>query len=247
MKKVTVESFEFKKDTLNGYETIKPIDDRFVETIQIGFNDDGVRIANTGEYLQGKDNFWELDLEVRKAFKQVFFEKRGAGYSSVGGGYVGIPIVVPLTVEFNDFGEQKINKRPIKDWGIVEVFIEGLEFVPEDVLDLLTDEEQDLIADISNKQIQTLMTTSISNGLSRALYFIVAANQDKFIPVYLTTYIDEPTETYINADIDVTIGDDKFNFDTYGRLCKNEFGIMLFFDFKDELIRELSKLGYKKR
>lgn len=236
---------EFKKDTLNGYETIVPIDERFIETIQIGFNDDAVRIANTGEYLEGKGNLWILNLTVKKAFKQVFFEKRGAGYSSVGGGYVGIPIVVPLTVEFNDLGEQKINKRPVRDWILDEVWFNGLDFLPEN--EVFTEETKKAILHISNKEIQSLMTTHPTDNLSRALYWIVSQNQDKFISKYSFTYVDEPTETYINADIDVSIGDDKFHFDTYGRLCKNEFGFMIFFDFKDELVRELDKLGYKKR
>jgi hypothetical protein len=243
------ESLEFKKETVNGYEVISPIDTRFIETVQVGFQalvDDKVRIANTGDYLKKEKDTWVFPLEVKKAFQQTFFEKRGAGYSSVpGGGLIGIPINVPLVVKFNSYGTQKIDKRPVKGWDLEEVWFNGSEYLPEN--EAFTDETKEAIFYISNKQIQVLMTTPITDNLSRALYWIVSANQDKFVSKYVTTYIDEPTETYIDADIDVRIGDDKFHFASYGRLCKNEFQIMFFFDFKDELLAELAKLGYKKR
>lgn len=246
-RKVEVEekNLEFKKDTLNGYEVITTIGNRFVETIQVGFNDGGVRIANIGTYLTEKDGVWNADVEVKKAFQQTFFEKRGAGYSSVSGGYVGIPIVVPLTVKFNNYGKQRIIKQPVKTWSLEEVWFDGLEFLPEN--EVFANETKEIISHISNIQIQNLMTAHVSDNLARALFFIVSANQSKFVSEYKTIYVDVPTETWEEADIDVTVGNDEFHFVEYGRLCKNEFGILIFFDFKDELLEELKRLGYKKR
>jgi len=239
---------EFRKDTVNGYEVIIPIGERFIETVQIGFQalvDDKVRIANTGDYLTKEKDTWIFPLEVKKAFMQTFFEKRGAGYSSVSGGYVGIPIIVPLVVKFNSFGTQKINKRPVKGWDLEEVWFNGLEYLPEN--EVFTDETKKAILHISNKQIQSLMTTNPTDNLSRALFFIVSQNQDKFVSKYITTYVDEPTETWEGADIDISIGDDKFHFTKYGKLCKNEFGFTIFFDFENELLNQLKVLGYKRR
>lgn len=236
---------EFKKDSLAGYEVIIPIGERFVETVQIGFNDEAVRIANTGDFLKKEKDAWVFPLEVRKAFQQTFFEKRGAGYSSVSGGYIGIPIVTPLVVKFNDLGKQKINQRKVPGWILEEVWFNGLDYLPEN--EFFTEETKKAIQHISNKQIQALMTTHPADNLSRALYWIVSQNQDKFVSKYSFTYVDEPTETWEGADIDVRIGDDKFHITEYGKFCKNEFGFTIFFDFKEELLNELKRLGYKRR
>jgi hypothetical protein len=251
------ESLEFKKTTDTGYVKIQPINDVFDTAVPIGFNKDYAKIMIPEVGLeQVEENSYSGEFTIKKGFRRTFFEKRGAGYSSVAGDYYIPEVVFDVELQINSFGNQVIKKRQN---GFKTTYVNGkinaLDYIPEEYLEKLSEDDKLYfsnveIASLREDLLEYLNTVPRNMTPYNIALFELNQKYDLFAQITEPVYIDVPTNQYEDADIRLIIGDETFSIKKYALMCKDEnenelFGFVVKISFKDEILEKVKEDGYK--
>jgi len=255
-KKKEVEEVEktliFKKVNENGYEKITPINDNWSIPVQVGFTKDSARIMVPEAELDGIEGDYDGEIEVKKGFSRIFFVK---GVSVARDYYVPM-LIMPVTLKINSLGEQIINQRKngYKTY-YVDSVINAEEYIPEDLWEDLSDDDKIYLSAVSTASlredlIEYLNTVPRVETPFNFALFELNKNYNLFNQITEDIYIDEPTNQWEGADISLTIGKETFEINKYSIACKTEeygeeFGFMIMFDFKNEILAKVKEDGFK--
>ncbi|NMC77030.1 MAG: hypothetical protein GYA60_07045 [Candidatus Methanofastidiosa archaeon] len=246
------EVLEFKRENENGYEKITPINDKWVIPIQVGFTNDFAKILVPETELEfGGDSYYGKII-VKKGFYRTYFEKG----SSVAGDYYVPEIELGVSLKINNFGNQVIEKRKNGfKTTYVDTIINALEFIPDEYKDKLSDDDKLYLSQVNTASlredlIEYLNTVPRVTTPYNLALFELSRHYNLFAEITEPTYIEVPTNQYINADIEFTVGDETFTIDKYAVACKSDkgedmFGFMVMFDFKDEIMEVVKSEGFK--
>ena len=247
---------EYKRVNDNGYEKITQINDKWTIPVQVGFTKDSARIMVPEAELDGIEGDYDGEIEVKKGFSRVYFEKRGAGYSSVASDYYIPTLTMPITLKINDYGEQIINQRKNGyKMSYVDTTINVQDFIATESWDKLSDDDKNYLSAVDTGSlradlIEYLSTVPRVETPYNFALFELSQNYSLFHQITEDLFIDVPSNQWTCADIRLTIGKKVFEISKYSVACKNdageeEFGFMVFFDFKDEILNKVKEDGYK--
>jgi len=243
---------EYKRVNAEGYEKISPINDKWVIPVQIGFTKDTARIMVPEAELDGIEGDYDGEIEVKKGFNRTYFVKG----SSVAGDYYIPTLIMPVTLKINDYGEQIINKRKngYKTY-YADTIINAEEFISEEKWEALSDDDKLYLgavntASLREDLLEFLNTVPRVNTPYNFALFELNQNYNLFHQITEDIFIDVPSNQWEDADISLTIGGEVFEISKYSVACKNEngdeeFGFMVFLDFKDEILEKVKEDGYK--
>lgn len=243
---------EFKKVTGNNYEKITPINDKWTIPIQVGFTKDTARIMIPEAELSGVLNDYEGEIEVKKGFYRTYFEKG----SSIAGDYYIPTLTLSVALKINDFGKQIINQRKngYRTY-YADSVINAKEYISEEKWEALSDDDKNYLSAVDTGSLRADLieylnvVPRVETPFNFAL-FELNQNYNLFHQITEDTFIDVPSNQWENADIKLVIGQIEFDIEKYSIACKNdageeEFGFMIFFDFKDEILVKVKEDGYK--
>ena len=248
-----VSPLSFKRLNENGYEIITPLREDFWETpIQIGFTVGYARLVVPDEQLISTDkNKYEGEIEVKKGFDRTFFEKRGAGYSSVAGDYYVPSLKLPVRLSILDFGEQIVIKRTngFKTY-YVDSKIDAKQYIPEEIWEQLSEDNKIYFSDVDTASLRAdFLEWMKSTKREQTPYNLAIWNISQRYNIFKQTTeeikIDVPTDQWENANIVIEIGTEAFGVDKYSLFCKKEYGFMVMFNFRDEILQKIKEDGYK--
>lgn len=249
-----VSPVSFKRTNANGYEEITPITDTWETNVQIAFSEDHARIVAPEIQLDKEDyDTYMGTLTIKKGFHRIFFEKKGSGYSSVAGDYYVPEIELPILFGIANLGNEKVIKRQ-NGWKTeyVDRTVNALEFLPEEITEQLSASDKIYFSNVSLADLREDFTEYMNMSPRPDTPYYLAlwklafqSGLNIFEQKTEPVYIDVPTGQYEYAEIYLSIGDLKVEFDKYAIFCKKEFSISYKFNYEDLMLLKLKEEGWK--
>ena len=250
----------WKKGNEEEFSEIYPYNNNWDMPIQIGFNVLYGCVSKAkvliSEIELNPEEAIPVNIPIRKGFQRTFFEKHGAGASSIGSDTYIVETGVPLKVEFNSLGEQVIIKRKN---GYKMTYVDNMvnikDYVEPEIWDTLSDDDKLYFSNVNTASlradlIEYLNTVPRNITPYNTVLFRFSQNYSLFHAIEEPVYVEVPTEQYVNADIVLTIGEKTFNIDKYSVVCTDKngetmFGFMVKYGFMNDILNVLKEEGWK--